>query len=186
MRPARLIVPEASGPGARTRLFFALWPDAGVRDTLAALAAEAQTVCGGRVTPREKIHLTLFFVGDFARSRLAALEAAAASLSTAPFDLALDLLGHWRHNRIVWAGASKCPPALAALAHDLQAALARAGVHGEERPYVPHITLVRNAARAPDVAALPTCAWRAREFVLVESVPAARGVRYDVCACWPL
>ena len=171
--------------GERARLFFALWPDAAVRDALAALAADAQTECGGRMTAPEKIHLTLFFVGDIERVRIAAVEAAAGHLSTAPFDLVLDRLGRW-HNSIVWAGASKCPPALVALAAELDDALARAGVQGDKRPYVPHITLVRNAARAPTTAAIPPCAWRAREFVLVESVPAARGVRYDVRARWPL
>jgi 2'-5' RNA ligase len=176
---------NAAVGGGRARLFFAFWPDAAVRDALAALAADAQTACGGRMTAPEKIHLTLFFVGDIERVRIAALEAAAESLCTAPFDLVLDRLGRW-HNGIVWAGTSKCPPALAALAADLHGALGRAGVHGEERRYVPHITLVRNAARAPAAAAIPPCAWRVREFVLVESAPAARGVRYDVRARWPL
>ena len=177
---------SAAAGGGRTRLFFALWPDDGVRDALAALATDAQAECGGRMTAREKIHLTLFFVGDIERERIAALETAAASLATVPFDLVLDRLCRWRHNSIVWAGAANCPSALAALAAGLHGALARAGVQGEERPYVPHITLVRNAARAPAAASIPPCAWRAREFVLVESVPAARGVRYDLRARSPL
>ena len=172
--------------GDRARLFFALWPDVTVRDSLAALAAAAQAECGGRMTARENIHLTLFFAGDIERGRIGVLEDAAASLSTVPFDLVLDRLGRWRHNNIVWAGASTCPTALAALAADLHGALERAGVQGDTRPYVPHITLVRNATRGPAAASLSPCAWGARELALVESVPAAGGVRYDVRARWPL
>jgi 2'-5' RNA ligase len=157
-----------------------------VRDALAALAAGAHAECGGRITAPEKIHLTLFFVGDVERERVKGLEAAAASLSTVPFELVLDRLGRWRHNHIVWAGASKCPPALDALAAGLHEALSGLGVHGEERPYAPHITLVRNAARPPAADTFPPCPWRARDFALVESMPAAGGVRYDVRARWPL
>jgi 2'-5' RNA ligase len=172
--------------GRRSRVFFALWPDEEVRDALAGLAHAAQAQCGGRATAREKIHLTLFFVGDIEIARLAELQTAAASLRTAAFDLVLDRVGHWRHNHIVWAGASACPPALTALAADLKAALARVDVHGEDRPYAPHVTLVRNAARALASGTFPPCIWRAREFALVESVPVAGGVRYDIRVRWPL
>lgn len=178
-------MPPAAG-SERARLFFALWPDESVRRTLGALALDAQAQCGGRATPLDKIHLTLFFVGDVERSRIDALETAAASLGTTSFELVLDRLGYWRHNRIAWAGASKCPRALAALASGLHDALGQAGVKGEDRPYVPHMTLVRNAARPPAAAAFPPCTWRAREFVLIESVSVAGGVRYDVRSHWPL
>lgn len=170
----------------RARLFFALWPDETVRRTLGALALEAQAHCGGRATTLEKIHLTLFFIGDVARSRIAALQLAASALDTTPFELVLDRLGYWRHNRIAWAGASKCPRALDLLASGLRDALGRAGVKGEDRPYVPHMTLVRNAERPPAAAAVGPCSWRAREFVLVESVSVVGGVRYDVRSRWTL
>ncbi len=177
------------GPGTegrRSRVFFALWPDEEVRDALAALAHAAQAQCGGRAMVREKVHLTLFFVGDIETPRIPELESVAASLGTVPFDLVLDRLGYWRHNNIVWAGASTCPPALAALAADLKDTLARISVPGEDRPYAPHITLIRNARRAPAGGSFPACVWRAREFVLVDSVAAGGGVRYDVRARWPL
>ena len=172
--------------GRRSRVFFALWPDEDVRDALAALACAAQAQCGGRAMAREKVHLTLFFVGEIESTRIAELETVAASLRTERFALVLDRLGYWRHNHIVWAGASACPPALASLAVDLKAALARVDIVGEDRLFAPHITLVRNAARAPATTAFAPCAWRAREFALVESRPVAGGVRYDVRARWPL
>lgn len=172
---------------ASARLFFALWPDDAARSELATLAREAQVASGGgRAIPAAKIHLTLFFVGAIDARRIPALEAVGQAVRSRPFDLALDVLGHWRHNRIVWAGAARCPAALVTLAADLRTRLAREGVQGEDHPFIPHVTLVRDAARAPGKLALPPCAWRVDEFVLVESQPHRGGVRYAMRARWPL
>ena len=170
------------GSEGRARVFFALWPDEAVRCALSEAARTAQAECEGRATAASKIHLTLFFVGGVARAELPALERCAAGLAPDGFDLVTDVLGCWRHNRIVWAGARETPPALAALVADLTAALAAAGYRGEDRPYVPHVTLVRNARRAPRGTAVDAPPWRAREFVLVESA----GGRYEVLSRWPL
>lgn len=170
----------------RARVFFALWPDDAVRAALAAAAREAQAHTGGRAIVAEKIHLTLFFVGSIDRARIPRLEALAAPIRSNVFELTLDKIGYWRHNHIVWCGATRCPPALARLAADLRAALGREGFHAEDRPYVPHVTLVRAAARAPRRMSFGPCAWRAREFGLVESEPDTGGTRYAVRAAWPL
>lgn len=168
--------------GERARVFFALWPDDAVRQALSAAALRAQAECGGRAIAAEKIHLTLFFVGDVERARIAELESYAGAVAATPFDLATDVLGYWRHNRIVWAGAHATPVELGRLVTDLTSRLAAAGYRGEDRPYVPHVTLLRNARRAPREKSLPAPAWHAREFVLAES---AEG-RYDVVSRWPL
>jgi 2'-5' RNA ligase len=157
-----------------------------VRAALAAMAHEAQARSGGRAAVPANIHLTLFFVGDVERQRSVALEEAAGEVRGASFELAIDRVGYWRHNRIVWAGTAACPPALIELESSLRAALARLGVHGDTRPYAPHITLVRDAARKPGPAVFAPLAWQVREFVLVESVPRAGGVSYEPRARWRL
>ena len=134
----------------------------------------------------EKIHLTLFFVGSIDRSRVTRLETIAAAIRSSAFELTLDTIGYWRGNGIVWCGATRCPSALSRLAADLGAALGREGLRVEERRYVPHVTLVRDAARAPRPMSFAPCAWHAREFVLVESEPYAGGKRYVTRAAWPL
>ncbi|MGZ5139219.1 MAG: 2'-5' RNA ligase family protein, partial [Burkholderiales bacterium] len=60
------------------------------------------------------------------------------------------------------------------------------GIKGEDRPYAPHVTLVRDAQRAPQRKRLEPFAWRADDFVLVESVSVHGGVRYDVIGRWRL
>jgi 2'-5' RNA ligase len=168
--------------GNRARVFFAIWPDAGVRDALGAAALRAEAECGGRATPPAKIHLTLFFVGEVDRLRIDALEACAGLVAGTAFILEPSVLGYWRHNRIVWAGSPVSPPSLSRLVADLTSALATAGYRGEERPYVPHVTLVRNARRRPRSHVLDAPGWHAREFALVESA----GGRYEPLARWRL
>lgn len=168
------------------RVFFALWPAGGVRDALAALASAAQAECGGRATAPDKIHATLFFVGEIERARVGRLEAIGASTRGRAFALDVNALKYWNHNRIVWAGTNRCPPELSALAASLTRALAAEGVHGGDRPYVPHVTLARNARRAPKQTRMVPLQWLVADFVLVESVRVGRGSRYDVMARWPL
>jgi RNA 2',3'-cyclic 3'-phosphodiesterase len=177
-----LIQPAATGTA---RLFFALWPDPGVRDALAALATGVQAPCGGRATRRENIHLTLFFVGEVERTRLAEVRAAAATLRGARFELVLHRLGYFRRARIAWLGAD-CPAALASLVAQLTQNLAAVGIEGEDRPYVPHITLVREAARQPAGVVFDPVIWRAHEFVLVESVRGRSGSTYEIVQRWEL
>jgi 2'-5' RNA ligase len=170
----------------RARVFYALWPGPDVAHALASAAREAQAECGGRATAPEKIHLTLFFVGDVERGRVVSLQALAGSVRTNAFSLDFNAIGYWRHNRIVWGGTPRCPEALARLVANLQERLSAEGIECEERPYVPHVTLVRNAQRRPKRTIIGPLAWHADDFVLVESVPARDGVRYDVIGRWPL
>ena len=167
------------------RVFFALWPDARVADGFAAIARHAHADCGGRITGRDSIHLTLAFLGDIPAERVADAEAAAALVAGEPFTMPIDRLGHWKHNRILWAGCEDPPAALAALVADLGERLRGAGFTLEMRPFAAHVTLLRNArcATAPTLA--ETIEWPVGEFVLVESTPGAE-VRYRPIGRWPL
>ena len=178
-----MIQPGATGTA---RLFFALWPGPAVRDALSAIARDVQAQCGGRATRPEKLHLTLFFLGDVERTRLAEVQAAAAARRAARFDLVLDRLGYFRRARIAWLGAEDCPPALTSLVARLTRNLARAGIEGEDRPYVPHITLAREAARQPGGIVFDPVIWPADAFVLVESVRGRSGPTYEIVERWQL
>lgn len=183
-------MPEPGGEGARprapkgVRLFFALWPDAAVRDALAAWARALHKACGGRMTRPQNVHLTLAFLGETDPARLPALAAAAGQVAARPFELVLDQPGYWKHNRICWAGASKDPEELTAMVADLRAALAAAQFRFDAKPFVSHVTLVRkgNAPRA--LPRLAPIVWRASGFALVRSVPAAEGSDYALEGEW--
>jgi 2'-5' RNA ligase len=157
-----------------------------VRERLGALARGAHEQCGGRAVAVDNLHVTLFFLGNVDDARVPALHVLGTTMRGNPFELQIDSLGYWRHNRIVWAGTKRCPAALEALAGSLRDALRTLGFEEEDRPYVPHVTLVRNARRAPAGISWTPSAWSVADFALIESVPTRRGTRYDVIARWPL
>lgn len=181
----------APAPATETaRLFFAAWPSPALQESLGKLAQALKRECGGRAIPAHNIHLTLAFLGDVARGRMARLEEIAAAISgqrfAQSFELNVTHVEYWRHNRIVWAGVERIPGALQALAASLEQALSPEGFRFERRPYIPHITLLRDARRAPASTAIPPVPWRVHEFALVESVPRERGRVYEVLRDWPL
>lgn len=160
------------------RLFFALWPDDGVRDALALVAAACRTHCRGRPIPAHNLHATLAFLGEVESSRLPELTGLAERITADPFDVVLDRLGYFRRSRIVYAAPSLVPPALSAVAADFASALAATGFRTEGRVYAPHVTLLRDARAAPLGTAIEPLLWRVRHIVLVESVRRRDGPVY--------
>src|SRR5690606_7793431 len=134
--PGRLMGAARGGKASSMRLFFALWPPEPVRNALHEWALACQAQSRGRLTRRENLHATLVFLGSVERARLAAVTEAARSIVSGPFDLVLDRIGYWQHNRIVYAGASVMPARLTQLARALSTRLAACGFPTEERPYV--------------------------------------------------
>ena len=168
------------------RLFFALWPDDAVRAALAALVARLADECGGRAMAAANLHVTLAFLGNVPEARVPEFESLADALSGEAFELTLDTLGYWRHNRIVWAGARAAPAVLQTLAGDMKRRLQTAGWPVDERPYAAHVTLLRKARRGPATHAAGMPPWQVGDFVLVRSEQGESGVRYTPVRRWPL
>ncbi len=168
------------------RLFFALWPDAASRAALDGMAQTLHPQCGGRTVPNRNIHLTLVFLGNVAAGRIPDLCALAERITAPGFDLVIDSVNHWRHNSVVWAAPQECPAALRALVTALENALKVTGVVFDERPYRPHVTLLRGARRAPPLPMSEVINWRAADFALVQSLGRDRTTVYEVLQRWPL
>jgi 2'-5' RNA ligase len=133
---------------------------------------------------RDNLHLTLAFLGHLPAARRDDAVAVAESIAAARFDLCLDRLGYWKHNRILWAGGESAH--LEALAGELASRLRTAGFLLESRPFAAHLTLLRDA-RCPAVPQLPEpVGWPVREFVLAESTASPRGPVYRPVGRWPL
>lgn len=167
------------------RLFFALWPDDAVRAALGAWSAALYPVCGGRHIRPDNLHATLAFIGEAPDEALSGVLAAADAVDTPRFELVLDVPGYWKHNRIAWAGASAFPIALTGLADKLRGGLSAHGVRFDPKPFVTHITLLRDARPAagmPPPSALAPIRWPVSAFCLVRSA----GGRYEVLSSWPL
>lgn len=180
-------MPDAHSKHSSTphcRVFFAVWPDAAAAARLHEVARANGKVCGGRVMRRDSLHITLAFLGDIPAERLAELKSIAGAVVVQPFDLAVDRLGYWRHNRILWAGADAAP--LTALAGQLAARLASAGFRFDPRPFVAHMTLLRDAERAGALAMRDPVRWPVTEFLLVRSGLSPAGAHYEAIGRWPL
>ncbi len=165
------------------RLFFALWPASDLQTRLAAWAKQAAGK--GRAMRRENLHLTLAFLGATEAARVPSLIALAAGVRVAPIRLPLDRAGYWKHKRIIWCGAGEEPEALAALVSDLRARLDAAGMRYDPKPFVSHVTLVRDAAGLPAAPAWIPLVWEAGDFALVNSTRVEGRVTYQVLQRFP-
>ena len=165
-------------------MFFALWPDDAVRAQLAHWSRELRAVCGGRPTRDENLHLTLAFLGGVEEARAAEVESAANEVAPRAISLVLDEPGYWKHNRIAWAGASAVPGELNAMVVELRNALTRSGIAFDAKPFVSHVTLLRDARAPRAMPALDPIDWRLDGFALVESVTLPRGSRYEIRKSW--
>lgn len=171
---------------AVARVFFALWPDDEVRGALAHLATGLRRECGGRAVPARNLHLTLVFLGNIGIPRLSQLRQLAARVAAPPIAMTVDTVQYWRHNRIVWAGPRECPAALSSLVASLESMLSGGGFRFDDRPFAPHITLLRHARTTPAVPEAGGMEWMAGEFALVQSVRREGGPCYEVMDRWPL
>lgn len=176
-----------SGPAAAEtlRLFFALWPDDATRDALSRTGKWLHQHWGGRRMRADTLHITLAFLGATPVDHLDAVMACADGAQAEPYDLLLDQAGYWRHNRIGWLGASETPLQHVALVEALNAQLRAAGFPVDERPHVPHVTLLRKSPGG-EVPACRAVSWPVGDFVLVKSVTESDGAHYEVVRRWPL
>lgn len=126
---------------------------------------------GGRPMPADRIHLTLAFLGDIDAARAAAAHAVAAAHPWTPFAVAVDRWGGFRRSKVGWAGAARTPPRLIELQSRLEARLRAAGFALEERPFAPHVTLVRKVERPVAARSMAPVRWRARSLALVRTEP---------------
>lgn len=162
------------------RHFFALWPSECAAENLEALGRDLAGEFGGRPTARHKIHVTLAFLGEIEPGAVARACELAAGIRMTAFELVLDQAGWFRGPRVGWAGCSAVPAALENLAQTLSNTLGAAGIAVDDRPYVPHATLVRKVARAIDIRGVQPIGWRAQSFALV----ASDGGNYRISGRW--
>ena len=164
------------------RLFFAL--PCPPEQAAAICAWRDEQAFDGRAVPQDNLHMTLAFLGAQPKDRLDALLAIADTLQGTAFDLVLDRLASIGKG-FVCLQPSATPAALLSLVEALDERLAALGEVLNSRPFLPHLTLARQARSRPSAPA-PDFAWRAERFVLYLSRNTADGPRYDELGSWPL
>lgn len=161
-------------PDSSIRLFLALWPPADALQALQAHRAAWQWPARARLTPADRLHITLHFIGPVPATRVDELKAALRA-PFVPCELELMTAELWRGGLAVLC-ADAVPHPLVALHADLAVRLARLGVTPEERPLRIHVTLARDAQGARRPPALAPVRWRAASgYALVQSLPGGQG-----------
>jgi 2'-5' RNA ligase len=124
------------------RLFTAIALPEALRDRLVAIQGG---VPGARWSPAENLHVTLVFIGNVADDAFADVAAALDRVRAAPFDLAIEGVGHFAAGRkptTIWAGIA-ADGGLVRLHDRIAASLDHAGFPAETRKFTPHVTLAR-------------------------------------------
>jgi RNA 2',3'-cyclic 3'-phosphodiesterase len=136
------------------RLFVAVEIDERVAEQVMAVSDELRRRIEARApaarltwVPRERLHLTLRFIGEVDESRAAQIAGALQPpLEIEPFDMVIDGAGAFPPRgapRVLWAGIVRGEPELIALERQVTARLLPCGVSPDDRPYRPHLTLAR-------------------------------------------
>lgn len=185
----RLSAPPREG---RHAIFFALYPPAASAAEIVHLVQrlfEDGALSGPRVG-RERLHISLNYLGHYARvedAPLASICAAISEMEMTSFRLALNkIMSFDTHN-------GRCPRVLTGddglsgifrLHNTIQMTLARARLICWRAPQItPHLTLSREAVALPDEFVAPI-AWDVKDFCLVHSPQGDS--RHLILGRWPL
>lgn len=163
----------------RLRLFFALPCPEPVTEALSAWCT-ANFPSGRPLHPAD-LHVTLAFLGNQPVESLPALTTLAAALPLPAFELELARTERW--SDLLVLVTRQAPPALLEFQAELSNRLQAAGIAHEQRPYRPHLTLVRRLDETAAPASAPQVSWQVSEWGLYQSIE--RQPRYQRLARWP-
>jgi 2'-5' RNA ligase len=167
------------------RLFVGIFPP---EEACADL--RRRLTAGVRLTPVERWHITLNFLGEVPEARLSEVEGALAAVPR-PARFPLRLAGGGSFGKagstVLWSAVEGDLAALTALHDGVRSALSAGGLPHDQRPLVPHLTVAyaRSAELRGELATYAGPTWTAHEFVLVHS-RFDRGGGYQRVGAWPL
>lgn len=165
------------------RLFFALWPDQNTRQQCQQVI---QSLPGqGKPVVANNLHVTLVFLGNIDQARQIAITKAANAINIQPMRLIFNHLSFWKKPAVVCLVAEQVDPAVSSLVTQLSMSARQLGIELDDRPYKPHITLLRKAKSQVNIDFNPIH-WQSNSFCLVESCSTTSGVEYRVIERWTM
>ena len=170
---------------SQNRLFFAIWPDTGIREKLGSVIKQVPAKAG-RMIDQEKLHITLLYLGSVASELTESLSEAAGQVTVKPFSLVIDRTGWWRQPKVLWLGSSVVPEGMLELVNAINRIAAEFDLPTDARPYQPHVTFARKARRPLRELDFVPIDWEVREFCLVQSVTHPNGAEYKILERWEL
>ncbi len=156
------------------RLFIAIHLAGAMKDALSA-AQEQMYERGvrGNFTPRENMHLTLAFIGEYPDK-----EQVMDALSTVTFSsFTISLLGMGCFRDLWWAGMDESAP-LAAVVRRIRRELAENDIPFDRKRFTPHVTLLRKATGTMPGIQIDKISMPVERISLMRSDRGKRGMIY--------
>jgi RNA 2',3'-cyclic 3'-phosphodiesterase len=172
----------------RHSIFFAILPDRVAAASIAQLQRDLRDTFAltSPAIPRERLHVSVFGFGAFLARPDVLIEraaCAAASVRLAPFDIVFDQVcsfGRASNAPLVLCGEGAA--GVVALAQEIAAAVTQER-RATPAVFVPHLTLLYDARRAPKTPISPI-RWTVNDLVLIDSLH-GRG-RHELLGRWRL
>jgi len=186
---------------AGTRTFVAVAVTTDIRRSAGKLAEQLRPFAGDvKWVAAENLHWTLQFLGNVDERDIPEVcqAVAAAALECESFDIEARSAGAFPsadRPRTLWIGAGHGAREMTALQKAIQRRLRKRGYRGEDRRFVPHITLGRAGRKGPPRSLANELAGLADydagsmlvdEVTVYSSQLGPEGPRYDVLARAPL
>ncbi len=161
------------------RLFIGI-ETGNARDALWDAATTIARLSSGRSVRKNNIHLTLKFLGEARDIGRIAAAMDSVCRRAREFCLEPDEVVYKERQKMAWCTLQGDLPPLRRLQEDLENALAACGFEKEKRPFMPHITLVRDVYKKWDTQAvkLDKKNFAVPRLVLFESLSQAGGLAY--------
>ena len=160
--PARLFLAALPNPGTAARIF-----------RLADVLKRAHRL-SGKLTAPERLHVSLFFLGEFADRRLCIVRKVVGEVLVAPFEVCFDRTASFRgrggSRPFVLIGGEGVRQ-LKLFRRELGAGLAREGLRRlANTNFEPHVTLLYDAPGVDEYPLGEPISWTVNEIVLVRSM----------------
>lgn len=157
------------------RLFLAAVPDAAAAARICRLARALKHAHGfyGKIIEPERLHVSLFFLGELSEQIVRVAGEAAAEVRMPPFEVSFDRSASFRGrpgNRPLVLVGDGGLDRLKSFRRTLGVAMARKGLrYLAKKDFTPHVTLLyadRNVEEHP----IEPIRWTVNEFVLIHSM----------------
>ncbi|KTD21027.1 RNA 2',3'-cyclic phosphodiesterase [Legionella londiniensis] len=169
------------------RYFFALWPGQDTAESIHKLSESLFNNSGDcTLVSREKLHLTLFYLGKVYPDFLHLAKQAASQLKVKPFTLQITSANHWPRSRVRWLGIESIPEEMRKMIASLQQKLLSLGFRPETKPFIPHVTIARQCSQKYPSEEVKQITWQVSELCLVRSSSTTGGSDYEIVARWLL
>lgn len=181
------------------RSFIAIFPPPEAQDQMEQIQRHIQKFePNARFVVPEQFHYTLVFLGEVPSLRIAHLnDELNAKIRHRPFPLIINTLGCFRTRnspKVFWLGSDKGNNGYVMdVAADIRAICVTQGIHPDDKPFVPHVTIARAKGKISGtlIQKIETVTFQPIEFTcneirIMKSQLSAAGATYTTLFTIPL